>query len=367
MSYLLAPSADDLAAIRATLADYAAMMGILDELGRERGASANVVALHEQAYGTIRERTRLPARLVTLGLRDHASREAGSAIDSLPLDGRLYAVKSATHLSLATVEGRRLIPYSVAGYTSGWSDHAEARLMLKDDETLVLVGIASAVQQKESAMTTEGILSRIGRVIAGVAHGTVDALEGANAIVTVEQSIREIDAVADDARAGAGKARAEEHRLKAKIAEINDEIEDLVGKIETGLASGREDLVKPVIGLQIDLEAQRAALETALAEAVEKIDESGKALQAVNLARQDAVARLAALKKSKGAENGGTDTSASVRNDNRLLRSLDTIERVTGVSGRPTTGTSEVEELSRMQREKEIQDRLARYKGHRDS
>jgi phage shock protein A len=368
MSYLLAPSADDLAAIRATLADYAAMMGILDALGRERGASANVVALHEQAYGTIRERTRLPARLVTLGLRDHASREAGSAIDSLPLDGRLYAIKSATHLSLATVEGRRLIPYSVAGYTSGWSDHAEARLMLKDDATLVLVGIASAVQQKESAMaTTEGILSRIGRVIAGVAHGTVDALEGANAIVTVEQSIREIDAVADDARAGAGKARAEEHRLKAKIAEINDEIEDLVGKIETGLASGREDLVKPVIGLQIDLEAQRAALETALAEAVEKIDESGKALQAVNLARQDAVARLAALKKSKGAENGGADTSASVRNDNRLSRSLDTIERVTGVSGRPTTGTSEVEELSRMQREKEIQDRLARYKGHRDS
>jgi hypothetical protein len=122
-----------------------------------------------------------------------------------------------------------------------------------------------------------------------------------------------------------------------------------------------------VIGLQIDLEAQRAALETALAEAVEKIDEAGKALQAVNLARQDAVARLAALKKSKGAENGSTDASASVRNDNRLSRSLDTIERVTGVSGRPTTGTSEVEELSRMQREKEIQDRLARYKGHRDS
>ena len=367
MSYLLTPSADDMAAIRATLADYAVMMGILDELGRERGASANVVALHEQAYATIRERTRLPARLVTLGLRDHASREAGSALNSLPLDGRLYAIKSPTHLSLATVEGRRLIPYSVAGYAAGWSDHAEARLMLTDDKTLVLVGIASAVQQKESAMTTEGMLSRIGRVIAGVAHGTVDVLEGANAIATVEQSIREIDAVADDARAGAGKARAEEHRLKAKIAEINDEIEDLVGKIETGLASGREDLVKPVIGLQIDLEAQRAALETALAEAVEKIDEAGKALQAVNLARQDAVARLAALKKSKDAENGGTDASASVRNDNRLARSLGTIERVTGVSGRPTTGTSEVEELSRMQREKEIQERLARYKGKGNS
>ena len=295
MSYLLAPSPDDMAAIRATVADYAAMMAMLDEFGRTRGASANLVALHEQAYATIRERTRLPARLVTLGLRDHAGREAGGSVHSLPLDGRLYAIKSPTHLSLATVEGRRLIPYSVAGYTPGWSDHAEARLMLRDDETLVLVGIASAVKPKESIMATEGILSRIGRVIAGVAHGSVDALEGANAIATVEQSIREIDAVADDARAAAGKARAEEHRLKAKIAEINDEIEDLAGKIETGLANGREDLVKPVIGLQIDLEAQRSALETALAEAVERIEESGKGLQAVNSARADAVARRAAL------------------------------------------------------------------------
>lgn len=367
MSYTLAPSAEDMAAIRATLADYTIMMGILDDIGRDRGAaSANLVALHEQAYATIRERTRLPARLVTLGLRDHASRQGrGSPINDLPLDGRLYAIKSPTHLSLATVEGRRLIPYSVAGYVPGWFDHAEARLMLKDDETLVLVGIASAVKPKETIMATEGILSRIGRVIAGVAHGTVDALEGANAIATVEQSIREIDAVADDARAGAGKARAEEHRLKAKIAEINDEIEDIAGKIETGLAAGREDLVKPAIGLQIDLEAQRSALETALAEAVERIADSGTALQAVNSARADAVARLAALKKSKGAEDGAEGASASVRNDNRLARSLGTIERVTGVSGRPTTATSEVEELARLQREKEIQERLAQYKGQK--
>jgi phage shock protein A len=367
MSYLLAPSADDMVAIRATLADYAVMMGILDELVRARGASANLVALHEQAYATIRERTRLPARLVTLGLRDHASRQAGSALDSLPLDGRLYAIKSATHLSLATVEGRRLIPYSVAGYTAGWSDHAEARLMLKDDETIVLVGIAAAIKPKETVMATEGVVTRIGRVIAGVAHGTVDALEGANAIAIVEQSIREIDAVADDARAGAGKARAEEHRLKAKIAEINDEIEDLATKIETGLAGGREDLVKPVIGLQIDLEAQRAALETALAECVEKIAEAGKALLAVNSAREDAVARLAALRKSKGAESGADSASASVRNDNRLARSLGAIERVTGVSGRPATGVSEVEELTRLQREKEIAERLSQYKGQRNS
>ena len=66
------------------------------------------------------------------------------------------------------------------------------------------------------------------------------------------------------------------------------------------------------------------------------------------------------------AEDGAAGASASVRNDNRLARSLGTIERVTGVSGRPTTATSEVEELARLQREKEIQERLAQYKGHRN-
>lgn len=366
MSYQLSPSESDREAIRQTLDDYAVMMRILDDIGRDRGASANLVALHEQAYTTIRERTRLPARLVTLGLRDHVARTAGAVIADLPLDSRLYAIKSPTHLSLATVEGRRLVPYAVVGYAPGWPDHAEARLVLKGDDTLILVGIAGAIKPKETVMATEGILSRIGRVIAGVAHGTVDVLEGTNAVATVEQSIREIDAVAEDARAAAGKARAEEHRLKAKIAEINDEIEDLAGKIETGLAEGREDLVKPVIGLQIDLEAQRWALETALAEAVDKIEDAGKALQAVNSARQDAVARLAALKRSKAVQDGAEGASASVRNDNRLARSLNTIERVTGVSGRPATGASEVEELARLQREKSIQDRLDRYKGHKE-
>lgn len=235
MTYRLEATPEDIQSIRATFQDYAAMMEILDDIGRDKGTSANLVALHEQAYGLIREKTRLPARLVTLGLRDHAGRMAGTLVQGLPLDDRLYSIKSPTHLSLSTIEGRRLIPYSVTGYELGWPDHADARLVLKDDETLILVGISTIVKPKDTAMAGEGILSRIGRVIAGVANGTVDRLEGANAVAIVEQSIREIDAVADDARASIGKARAEEHRIKAKIAEINDEIADLDEKIETGL------------------------------------------------------------------------------------------------------------------------------------
>ncbi len=367
MTCTLSPSPEDERAIRATFADYGLLMSLLDEFAQQRGASANLVALHEQAYAPIREQTRLPARLVSLGLRDHAARRSGAPVDGLPLDGRLYAIKSPTHLSLATVEGRRLIAYAVAGYGAGWPDHAEARLVVRDGETSILVGVASAVKSQETSMATEGILTRIGRVIAGVAHGAVDNLEGANPIATVEQSIREIDTMAEEARVTAGKARAEEHRIRAKIAEIDEEIADLAGKIEAGLAEGREDLVKPVIGLQIDLEAQHAALETALAEVSDRIDEAGKALQAINSARQDALARLSDLKKSVPvpADPLAGHESAAERNAHRLARSREAIARVTGVPGRPTTATSEVEELARLQREKAIQERLLSYKGSR--
>jgi phage shock protein A len=368
MTCMLSPSPEDERAIRATFADYGVLMRLLDDFAQQRGASANLVALHEQAYAPIREQTRLPARLVSLGLRDHAARRGGVTFDGLPLDGRLYAIKSPTHLSLATVEGRRLIAYAVAGYQAGWPDHAEARLVVRNGETSILVGVATAAKPKETSMATEGILTRIGRVIAGVAHGAADNLEGANPIATVEQSIREIDAMAEEARVGAGKARAEEHRIRAKIAEIDEEIADLAGKIAVGLSEAREDLVKPVIGLQIDLEAQQAALETALAEVSDRIDEAGKALQAINSARQDAVARLNALKKSTQPAAGApvAHESASERNAHRLARSLDAIARVTGVPGRPTTAASEVEELARLQREQAIQERLLSYKGSRN-
>ncbi len=368
MTCTLSPSPEDERAIRATFADYGVLMRLLDDFAARRGASANLVALHERAYATIRDQTRLPARLVSLGLRDHAARRSGAKVDGLPLDGRLYAIKSPTHVSLATVEGRRLIAYSVAEYRPGWRDHAEARLVVRSGETSILVGVATAAKPKETHMATEGILTRIGRVIAGVAHGAVENLEGANPIATVEQSIREIDAMAEEARVGAGKARAEEHRIRAKIAEIDEEIADLAGKIGAGLAEGREDLVKPVIGLQLDLEAQQAALETALAEVSDRIEEAGKALQAINSARQDAIARLNALKKSTQPATSAplAHESASERNEHRLARSLDAIARVTGVPGRPTTAASEVEELARLQREKAIQERLLSYKGSRN-
>ena len=75
MRYALAPDEAGVQAIEATFAAYDRMMAILAEVAP---VGANLVSLHAQAYETIRRETGLPARLVTLGLRDRAGYVAGS-------------------------------------------------------------------------------------------------------------------------------------------------------------------------------------------------------------------------------------------------------------------------------------------------
>ena len=74
LRYALAPDEAGIAAIEATFAAYDRMMAILAEVAP---VGANLVALHAQAYEKIRVETGLPARLVTLGLRDRAGYVAG--------------------------------------------------------------------------------------------------------------------------------------------------------------------------------------------------------------------------------------------------------------------------------------------------
>src|SRR5687767_1848868 len=113
MRYALAPDPAGVAAIEATFAAYDRMMAILAEIAP---VGANLVSLHAQAYETIRRETGLPARLVTLGLRDRASYVAGSPVRRIPLDDKLFAIKGPTSLTISTVEGRVLVPFEVPGY-----------------------------------------------------------------------------------------------------------------------------------------------------------------------------------------------------------------------------------------------------------
>src|ERR1700692_579863 len=116
LRYALAPDEAGVAAIEATFAAYDRMMAILAEVAP---VGANLVSLHAQAYETIRKETDLPARLVTLGLRDRAGYVAGSLPRKIPIDNKLFAIKGPTSLTISTVQGRVSVPFDVPGYVAG--------------------------------------------------------------------------------------------------------------------------------------------------------------------------------------------------------------------------------------------------------
>ena len=354
---VLGPTKQDLSSLRETLSAYRDAMSILDQT-----EGANLVALHTAAYENIRARTGLPSRMATLALRDHSHHDPGQPVQSIPLDAKLFSVKGPDTVSIATINGRIVVPYAVRGYQEGWTDFTEARLMFEENTVTIHAGIRSGFQpNKETSMNNEGILARLGRVIAGVVNNAVDTAESNNPVAVAQQAVREIGKIAEEARAALGVAVAAGHRLKAKAKDLDDEIQDLDEKIKVGLENNREDLARAATGLQIDLEAQREALGRAIMENAAEITEAEATLRSIASAKADAQKRVEdAQRAAKTAAH--VDSTPSQRNDQRLADALDAIERVTGTPAKPTNGAAEIEELGRLQRQNAIDARLKAFR-----
>jgi flagellar biosynthesis chaperone FliJ len=339
------------------------MIEILTGLVSDR-TGANLVVLHDLAYETVREQTGLPARLVTLGLRDFAANRGVTADPPhLPLDDKLFAIKGPADLTIATVHGRVAVPFDVAGYSRGWESIFPAYLVAGQDRYEIHIGVTPNSARMEENMTNEGILSRMGRLIAGIANAAVDKAEGVNKIAVIEQAIREIDAAADEARTDLGKARAEEYRIQSRRDEIVEDLNALDQKIRLAVSSQRDDLAKAGVARQIDLESQIAALDKALADAREQLDEGQKALQAVLATRREADARLADFKRSiaRHPEHAATGHSQPAPGAD-AARAAAAVSRLTGVPAGEHAHSSELDELDRLHREQAIEARLARFK-----
>jgi phage shock protein A len=361
LRYALAPDEAGVDAIEATFAAYDRMMQILGDVAP---AGANLVSLHAQAYEKIRTETGLPARLVTLGLRDRAGYVAGAAERRIPLDDKLFAIKGPTTLTISTVKGRVLLPFNVPGYLPGWESPFPAHLVCDGSGYEIHIAVKSnSIQPEEKTMLHEGILARMGRLLAAIASQTIDNAESSNKVALVKQAIREIDAGADEARYALGKSRAEEFRLKRRREELDAEVAGLTEKIRLALAENREDLARAGVARQIDLESQGIALERAMDFIELEIDEQTKALQAMLGARREAEVRLADLEASLARHSQEeTGRPASATKTASADRAMAAIARVTGVPASSVLGDRGLDELDRLHREKEIAARLERIK-----
>jgi phage shock protein A len=361
LRYALAPDEAGIAAIEATFTAYDRMMAILAEVAP---VGANLVALHAQAYEKIRVETGLPARLVTLGLRDRAGYGADTAMRRIPLDDKLFAIKGPTSLTISTVQGRVLVPFDVPGYLAGWESPFPAHLVSDGHAYEIQIAVKSkSIQPEEKTMLHEGILARMGRLLAAIASQTIDNAENSNKLALVKQAIREIDAGADEARYALGKSRAEEFRLKRRREELDAEVAGLTDKIRLAVAENREDLARAGVARQIDLESQTIALERAMDFVELEIDEQTKALQAMLGARREAETRRADLEASL-LQHAPLETGRPAPTTNTMSadRAMAAIARVTGVPAASVLGDKELDELDRLHREKEIAARLERIK-----
>src|SRR5258708_6766378 len=347
LRYALAPDAGGIAAIEATFAAYERMMAILAEVAP---VGANLVSLHAQAYEKIRKETGLPARLVTLGLRDRANYVAGDPLRRIPLDDKLFAIKGPTSLTISTVEGRVLVPFEVPGYLAGWESPFPAHLVADGSAYEIHIAVKSkSTPPEEKTMLHEGILARMGRLLASIASQTIDNAENSNKVALVKQAIREIDGGADEARIALGKSRAEEFRFNRRREELDGEVESLNEKIHLAIAENREDLARAGIARQIDLESQTIALERAMDFIELEIDEQTKALQAMLAARREAESRLADLEQRLMREAlTETKRGPSPTNTVSADRAMAAIARVTGVPASSVLGAKELDELDRL-------------------
>lgn len=368
----LTPEARD--AVEATFADYARMMDMLDDIASAKGIGANLVALHGHAYDPIRKATRLPSRLVTLGLRDRAAYRAASN-PRLPLDDRLVNVRDAGTLSLGTALGRVTIPFEVTGYAAGWPHATPAQLVRTDNGDFeVHFGVTAASRQHvsprkdhvmlaEHAPAPDTLLSRAGRLIAGIAYGAIEKAEDNNRVALVKQAIREIEQAERESRESLASARAEEYRLNARRAEIERETVALAEQIRVAIGENRDDLARAGIARQMDLEAQFEVLSKAIDENAERVDAVLTSLRAILSSLQDAQARLAELERSEAMAQQPKSAARKTEDAGlaKATRASRAIARATGVpEGIPPS--PDIDELSKLKRDRDIAERLARLK-----
>jgi phage shock protein A len=217
----------------------------------------------------------------------------------------------------------------------------------------------------------DSLRQRVSRVIAGGAHALLDKIEDAAPAAIMEQSVREVEAIADEVRAELGRVVANRHLAQQQHLNLNKEHEQLGQSITQALDTGRDDLAKPAISRQIDIEAQLPVLESSLGDlSVQEKELTGfvDALMGKKREMQTAIrdfeksreaADTAALRGASAAGNMGAKLNAAQSAFDR------TYQRQTGLdaAGRGAT----LEQAAKLKegdlvRENKINERLAALK-----
>jgi phage shock protein A len=216
--------------------------------------------------------------------------------------------------------------------------------------------------------------TRVARLIAGGAHAFINKIEDAAPVAMLEQSVREIERVTDDVRAELGRVAASRHLAQQQHVHLNQEHETLSAALVTAIAGRRDELAKPAIARQLDIEAQLPILEASLAQfALDDKELSGfvdalmgkkremeRAIIEFEQSRKIADSALTDHGQASGASTPGVKAEAALSAFDRIY------ERTTGLdrSGRNATmaQATQLKALTELVRDNKINERLAALK-----
>lgn len=218
----------------------------------------------------------------------------------------------------------------------------------------------------------ETLRSRVARVITGSAHALLDKIEDAAPQAMLEQSIREVQQVADDVRAELGLAAANRHLAQQQHVRLNSEHESLGAAIAQAIAQERDDLAKPAIARQIDIEAQLPVLEASLGQLAQEEKELSGFVDALLAKRREMERAIRELEASRAAtaHSAAALTKASGPASAKILAAQSafdrTYQRQTGLSPNARHAdleqSAKLQELGDLMRNNKIDERLAALK-----
>jgi len=213
--------------------------------------------------------------------------------------------------------------------------------------------------------------SRVARVIAGGAHALLDKLEDAAPVAALEQSVRELEQITDEVRAELGLIVANRHLAQQQHLHLNQEHDALAAALATALAESRDDLAKPAIARQIDIEAQLPILEASLSELGQQDKELSSyidALMGKTREMQKAIEAFAATRQALQTSSVKNSASGNITLRAQSTQSAfdRTYHRQTGLSpaahGSTLDQAVKLGELNQMVLDHKISERLATLK-----
>ncbi len=215
---------------------------------------------------------------------------------------------------------------------------------------------------------------RVSRVIAGGAHALLDKIEDKAPVAMLEQSVREVEAIADEVRTELGRAVVNRHLAQQQHFNLNQEHQQLEASITEALNHRREDLAKPAIARQIDIEAQLPILESSLADLGAQEKELTGFVEALMGKKREMQAAITAFEQTREqaqtASTRGLGLASPV--GAKLSAAQSAFDRVyqrqTGLDatsrGASLEQSAKLKELNDLVRENKINERLAALKAN---